>query len=79
VRDRVLDLGEDAGLNRVKLTSCLDSQDSRPRIEASRLEAETLGVIASPTFSINGRVIRGVPSPATFYRMVEEALAAAGK
>jgi protein-disulfide isomerase len=78
VRDRLLALGDDTGLNRVKLTSCLDSKASQGRIEASRAEAETLGINGTPTFSINGRVV-WAPTPAAFCRMVDEALVEAGK
>jgi len=79
VRDRLLSLGEDAGLNRVRLSSCLDSEASRGRINASRAEAETLGINGTPTFAINGRVVVDMASPAAFYKMVDEALAAARK
>jgi len=79
VRDRLLSLGETAGLNRVRLTSCLDSEASRGRIEASRAEAETLGINGTPAFAINGKVVVDMASPAAFYRMVDEALAAARK
>jgi len=78
-RERLLGLGERAGLDRANLGSCLDSQASRGRIEASLKEARNLGVTKPPTFSVNGRVIVGIPPPATFYKIVDEALATAGK
>ena len=76
VRDRLLTLGESAGLNRAKLGACLDAKASQGRVQASRAEGETLGIAGTPTFVINGRVIWGTPPPATFYKMVDEALAA---
>jgi protein-disulfide isomerase len=79
VHDRLLSMAEDAGLNRGRQTACLDSKAARGRVEASRLEAEMLGVNATPTFAINGRVVRGTPSPAAFCKMIDEALEAAGK
>lgn len=79
VRDRLLTLGENAGLDRVRLTSCLDSKASSGRVETSHLEAETLGINGTPSFSINGRVVWGTPSPAAFYKMVDEALTEASK
>ena len=78
VRVRLLTLGEEAGLDRLRLASCLDAKASRGRIEASQLEADTLGINGTPTVSINGRVVWG-PTPAAFCRMVDEALATAGK
>jgi protein-disulfide isomerase len=79
VRDRLLGLGETAGLNRVRLTSCLDSEASLGRIEASRAEVEALRINGTPAFAINGRVVVDMASPAAFYKMVDDALAAAKK
>jgi len=76
VRDRMLALGEEAGLNRVRLAACFDAKASAGRIEASRRETEALGVAGTPTFVINGRLVVNMASPAAFYRMVDEALAA---
>src|SRR5208282_2681440 len=38
VRDRLLDLGDQAGIDHVKLAACIDSQASLPRVEAGRQE-----------------------------------------
>lgn len=78
VRGRLLDLGADAGLNRAKLAGCLDAEASRGRVEASRAEGDTLGISGTPTVVINGWVV-WAPNPADFLRMVDEALAAAGR
>lgn len=75
VRERLLSLGEQAGLNRVRLATCLDSKASEGRIEACRKEAENLGVNKTPTFCVNGRIVVGIPSTAAFCKLVDEALA----
>jgi len=77
-RERLLGLGEQAGLNRTRLSSCLDSEASLGRIEASRKEAQILGISKTPTFFVNGRMVIG-PSETTFYKIVDETLATASK
>jgi protein-disulfide isomerase len=77
LREQLLNLGEQAGLNRVSLGACLDTKASQSRIEASRNEAQTLGVNQTPTFFINGRVVIGIRSAQTFYSVIDEALATA--
>jgi protein-disulfide isomerase len=77
VRDRLLGMGEQVGLDRIKLSSCLDSEASLGRIEESRKEVVTLGINKTPTLFVNGRIVVGVPSPTTFYKIVDEAMATA--
>lgn len=79
LRDRLLRLAQMQGLNRVELGACLDSKASKGRVNADRLEAETLGINGTPTFVVNGRVVLNPLSPTAFYETVDEALAAVGK
>ena len=76
LREQLLSLGEQAGLNRASLSSCLDAKASQGRIEASRNEAQTLGVNKTPTFFVNGRIVIGIRSAQSFYSIIDEALAA---
>ena len=76
LREQLLSLGEQAGLNRASLSSCLDAKSSQGRIEASRNEAQTLGVNKTPTFFVNGRIVVGIRSAQSFYAIIDEALAA---
>jgi len=75
VRERLMSLGDQAGLKHAGLAACLDAQASQERIEACKREAENLGVNKTPTFCINGRIVVGVPSTAGFCKVVDEALA----
>lgn len=75
LRERLLSLAEQTGLDRVSLGSCLDSQASLGRIEACRKEARNLGITKTPTFSVNGRIVVGIPSTTTFCKIVDEAMA----
>lgn len=75
VRDLMLQYGEEAGIDRLRLAACLDSKASLPRIEADRREGEKLGVDSTPTSFINGRIVVGAPPAPEFFKLVDEALA----
>ncbi len=79
VRERLLALGDDAGVDRSRLTACIDSKASLSRVEVARQEGEDLGVNKTPTTFVNGRIIVGLASQATFDQIVDEALAARTK
>jgi protein-disulfide isomerase len=79
VHERLLSLGNEAGVDRSRLAACIDSKASLSRVEAARQEAEDLGVNTTPTTFVNGRIIVGLASPATFDKIVDEALLAGTK
>ena len=76
VRDSLLNLGDDAGVDRAKLAACIDSKASLWRVEAGRQEGKDLGVNKTPTSFVNGRIIIGLPSKAAWDEVVDEALLA---
>jgi protein-disulfide isomerase len=76
VRERLLDLAGRIGINRLKLAACVDSQASRPRLDADLEEAQNLGVMFLPTAFVNGQIVVPVHSE-KFERVVEQALASA--
>jgi protein-disulfide isomerase len=76
VRDQMLSLGEQAGVDRVKLAACIDSKASLPRVEKGMREGQLLGVASTPTFFVNGKILAGAATPEAFFKMVDEALAA---
>lgn len=75
VRDSLLRLGEQAGIDRLKLAACMDSNASLPRVEADVREGDLLQVTSTPTSFINGRIVVGMQSPAEFYKVIDQALA----
>jgi protein-disulfide isomerase len=75
VREQMLTLGAQAGIDRSKLAACIDAKVSLPQIEADRREAQKLGVDRTPTSFINGRLVIGTPPAAEFNQMVDDALA----
>jgi protein-disulfide isomerase len=74
IRDLLLHLGAEAELDNVKLAACIDSQSSLPRVEANLHEGQALGVSSTPTTFVNGRILVGTPTPADFYKLIEEAM-----
>jgi protein-disulfide isomerase len=77
VRQQLLRLGAEAGLDEVTLSRCLDSEASLGRIEKCREEAKILGIFQTPTFFVNGRIVVGVPPGPAFYAIVDQAMGGA--
>jgi protein-disulfide isomerase len=73
VRDLLLNLGQQAGIDKVQLAGCMESKASLPLIEANKKEGKSLDVNSTPTFFINGRTLVGVEAD-SFTRLVEEGL-----
>jgi len=78
-RERLLALGDEAGVERSRLAECIDSKASLSQVEAARQEGEDLGVNKTPTTFVNGRIIVGLASQATFDKIVDAALLARTK
>jgi protein-disulfide isomerase len=73
IRDKLLHLAAEAGIDNMKLAACIDSQASLPRVEESTREAQALGITQTPTSFINGRAVVGAPLD-EIYKLIDEAL-----
>lgn len=73
VRDLLLNIGQQAGIDKMQLAGCMDSKASLPPIQADMKEAAALDVNSTPTFFINGRTMVGA-EPESFTKLVEEGL-----
>ncbi|HXU09643.1 MAG TPA: thioredoxin domain-containing protein [Blastocatellia bacterium] len=62
------------GLEMTEFNACLDSEASRAAVLKDMKEARQADVQGTPTFVINGRVIRGAKGPAEFKQLIDEAL-----
>ncbi len=71
---QLLDYGVQAGLERDKLSACVNTKSSLPRVREDYLEGEKLGVDSTPTFFINGEMIAGAAPPQTFYGIIDRDL-----
>jgi protein-disulfide isomerase len=72
---QLLDYGVQAGLDRDKLSACINAKSSLPRVRQDYLEGEELGVNSTPTFFINGKMVSGSVSAQTFYSLIDQDLA----
>ncbi len=77
-RTLLLDMGQRAGYNRLKLADCMDSKATLPRVEADMHEGQELGVISTPTLFINGIPVVGF-SPTRIYQLIDRDLQTAKK
>ena len=76
VREVLLGLGDDAGVDRTELAACIESKASLARVESGRQEGEDLGIPKTPTCFVNGRIVIGMPPEPTWESIVDAALLA---
>ena len=71
-------LAEAVGVDLARYDECMASARYAGRIEASRQEGERLGAGGTPTFFVNGRMVRGggVPNSDQIKALVDQAAAA---
>jgi len=74
VRDAMLQYGEEAGIDRLKLAACIDTQASLPRVDEGKREGTAVGVNSTPTSFINGRMVVGMLPSDQYFALVDEAL-----
>ncbi len=67
---------EELGLDGDRFASCLSSKKYQEDIQADIREAAALGILGTPAFVINGKVISGFQPYSVFVREVDAALAA---
>jgi protein-disulfide isomerase len=75
VRQLLLDFGKRAGVNQLKLSVCMDSKASLPRVEADMQEGHKLGIMSTPTLFIDGTPVVGLV-PDRIYGIIDQALRA---
>ncbi|MGI5836530.1 MAG: DsbA family protein [Chloroflexota bacterium] len=63
------------GLDQPTFNACLEQGKHRAAIQAEAREGDNLGIDATPTFFINGRMIDGIPSIEAFQKIIDEELA----
>lgn len=73
-RDALMAHAESLGLDRGRFVEALDQHRFRPAIDRDIREAKALGVVATPTFFINGKKLTGARDLAAFKTAIEQAL-----
>jgi protein-disulfide isomerase len=64
------------GLDRADFARCLDTRRHAAAVDRDIREARALGITATPSFVVNGRVVVGAYPVEAFRDLVNEALAA---
>ena len=72
--DRVKHIVDRLGLDKKVFDACVVSERSRNLVKADLLEARRLGINSTPTFLINGKIIRGLASFETFKGQIDKEL-----
>jgi protein-disulfide isomerase len=73
--DSLKKYAEDLGLNTGAFNECLDSGQYTSEVQKDREEGESYGITGTPTFFINGRMLRGAKPFSAFQAIIEEELA----
>ncbi|MFW6049775.1 MAG: DsbA family protein [Myxococcota bacterium] len=76
-RERILELGERAGMDVDQLAAALDSDEHAEAIAAEQELAQGLGATGTPSFFINGRAVAGAQPFEAFRGVIDEELAKA--
>ena len=67
------------GLSRLKFLSCLESDASRDAIMRDKSDAARLGIASTPTFIVNGKLVRGAIDINAFRTLIGQEVNAARK
>lgn len=73
-REQLIRYAVDLGLDATRFTACLDDRRYAAAVDADAQQARALGITATPTFLINGRVLVGAHPIETFREVIAEAL-----
>lgn len=57
--DVLLEIGEEAGLNKVELKTYLEDEDNLKKVDTSSKEAKAMGITGVPTFILNEKSVVG--------------------
>lgn len=78
VREKVFEFAADDELDRAAYESCVDGEETLSRVRAQVAEAASIGITGTPSFVINGRIVKGAQPPARFRAILDDELARSG-
>lgn len=70
---------KDLGLDTAAFSTCVDSRKWADKVTRQDSEATRLGVRATPTFSLNGKQMEGLPPGTRLLQLVEEEIKRKGQ
>jgi protein-disulfide isomerase len=74
VKDKALEFAG-AKVDKAKFDKCFDTKEPLDKIKADRAEATALGLTGTPSFVINGRMVKGAQPAANFKAVIDDELA----
>jgi protein-disulfide isomerase len=70
-RDNLKGFAKQVGLDTAAFNACFDSGKYTQSVKQETAEGERLGVQATPTFYVNGKVLSALPSPDQFGQIID--------
>ena len=65
------------GIDTAKYDSCYDNKETVQQVRAQKAEAANLGITGTPSFVVNGRIVKGAQPAAKFKAIIDDELASA--
>lgn len=76
VKDKALEFAAAQKLDKAKFDKCFDGKETAAKVKADKDEAASLGLSGTPSFVINGRMVKGAQPAANFKAVIDDELAA---
>jgi protein-disulfide isomerase len=76
VKDKALEFAAAQKLDKAKFDKCFDGKETAAKVKADKDEAAALGLSGTPSFVINGRMVKGAQPAANFKAVIDDELAA---
>ncbi len=74
VGDKLKGYAKDTKLNMGRFDTCLEKEQTKPMVERDVQEGNNVGVSATPTFVINGRIVQGAQPEEAFMQIINDIL-----
>lgn len=76
VKDKALEYAG-SGVDKAKYTECYDKKETLDTVRAHKAEAASLGISGTPSFVVNGRLVKGAQPAQSFKAVIDDELASA--
>lgn len=76
VKDKAFEFAGE-GVDKAKYDACFDNKETVQAVRAQKAEAASLGITGTPSFVVNGRLVKGAQPAAKFKAIIDDELASA--
>ena len=76
VKEKALEFAGE-GVDKAKYDACFDKKETLEVVRAQKAEAASLGITGTPSFVVNGRLVKGAQPAAKFEAIIDDELASA--